>query len=145
MSKFVYEKINNNKLTDEIIDRLMTLYIRYFNACMTDSKIYALNLCKIVHNEMIHLTYESLSSLTLDYDIQTIEKMFDTFGIIVLRNPTISKKLIISERYGEKFATMYPTLRANPTIVGCYNIDNINSLLKKFAHKYDEIEEFDLC
>lgn len=145
MSKIVYAKIDTNKLADEIIERLMTLYVRYFNSCMANSKIRELNLCKIVHHEMIKLTHESLSHLKLDYDIQTIEKMFDTYGVIVLRKPTISKKLIISEIFDEKFATMYPTLRSNPTIVGCYNIDNINSLLKKFAHQYDKVEEFNLC
>lgn len=84
--------------------------------------------------------------ITTDYTIEEIKQNFEKYGIIILRDPTKSKKLLIgcgnacddNTHSHSDFVTVNPELHTNPSIVGGLFFDHgIEEFMNDHGWKYN--------
>ncbi len=112
------------------IHNLLNMY-KIYNERQTNP--YIQDSIKSDLNRISELGIHCLSNLTLDYSLEEIEKKFEETGVIVLRNPQSSKKLLLGcgncpvDKNFDAFihhhkdaVTINPEITMNPTIIGAF-------------------------
>ncbi len=138
--------ISARHLSANETNQLFSLYLTYFQKAVDK------NVKGSIKNDLHRLIddYKALQNLNVDYSFEDIEKNYKKYGIIILRDPTKSKILLLGagnspiiprpmgKHQHEGHITINPQLSMNPTIVGAFGFDEgINRFMKDKKHTFD--------
>lgn len=145
------------KLNMNGVERLFKLYLRYYAKIVLTDEAYIIDSIHTDHNNILayrfqdqYMGSEVLRFIEVDYTIDQIEQNFEKYGIIILRDPTKSKKLllgcgtkpliILKNHEHKDFTTINPQLSMNPTIVGAFGVDDgIERFFIDVNYKFDDL------
>lgn len=151
--------IENNicKLNMEGVKRLFDLYLKYYSKTVLTNNTYIID---SIHDDYCHLVRHKidetligihiLRDIIVDYELEDIEANFEKYGIIILRNPLKSKKILLGcgskpligyEGHNhQEFTTINPAITMNPTIVGAFGLEiGIQQYFIDHNHKFDQL------
>ncbi|XWV25093.1 putative ORFan [Tupanvirus deep ocean] len=145
------------RLNMEGVNRLFNLYLRYYSKTVLTNNTYLINSIHEDYNRTIlyksndqHVGIHVLRDIIVDYEIEEIEANFDKYGIIILRDPTKSKKLLLGcgskplidliNHDHQEFVTINPELSMNPTIIGAFGVDlGIQQFFMDNSFKFEQL------
>lgn len=143
--------------TQDMVTELLKLYYNYYEHVLgnipDDTVRTNLKISLDFDNTKIYNGLP-LFDLDIEYTIEQIKYYYDKYGIIVLRNPFASKKLLLG--CGNKplehgnfdsgihahngYITINPEITMNPTIIGAFGVDDgIKQLYLDIGFKFNEI------
>ena len=160
--KTKYNNLKNNSRTQkgglnaEDAERLYKLYLRYYAKIVLTDNVYLVQSIQADYNRLNYfddnniLGKNKLIGIKTEYSIDQIEKNFDKYGIIILRNVKYSSYLLLGcgntpiMGYDPKihdhvdYTTINPEITMNPTIIGALGYDDgIIQYMQDINDKFD--------
>jgi hypothetical protein len=129
-----------NTLDTDDIKRLFKLYLHYYSDTVLKNNLYIINSIHSDYNKIItyrdydeYVGIKIFENMEVDYSMDQIEDNYEKYKIIILRDPTKSKNLLVgcgtkplielADHQHPDFTTINPEISINPTIVGALGAD----------------------